>query len=102
MVGMVSIGVGSSGALPLGSPLEGALKGSWGGVTTPLEAKGSRSRGDEAGNTPGPEALDTRELIERLRLRVREAGPSLATELAWERFRDDSLAGNMVESLAWV
>jgi hypothetical protein len=51
MVGMAGIGVGSSGV----------LKGSWGGVITPLEAKpsGGRSRGDEAGNALGLEALDT-------------------------------------------
>jgi hypothetical protein len=101
---MVGVGVRSSGALPLGSPLEGALKGSWGGVITPPEAlaSSSRSRGDEARNAPGLEALDTWELIKRLQLRVWEAGPSPATELAWERFQEDSLAGNMVESLAWV
>jgi hypothetical protein len=66
------------------------------------EASGGCSGGDEAGNAPGLEALDIWELIERLRLRVREAGPSLATELAWDRFWDGSRVVNMVESLAWV
>jgi hypothetical protein len=65
-------------------------------------ASGGYSGGDEAGNTPGPEALDTWELIERLRLRVREAGPSPVTELAWDRFREESRVVNIVESLARV
>jgi hypothetical protein len=79
---MVGVGVGSSGALPLGSPLEGALKGSWGGVTTPPEAKGGRSGGDEAGNAPGPEALDTRELTQGgwYKIRILELGFS---QLRW-------------------
>jgi hypothetical protein len=50
------------------------------------EASGGCSGGDKARNAPGLEALDIWELIEWLQLRVREAGPSLATELAWDHF----------------
>jgi hypothetical protein len=98
MVGMVGVGVGSSWALPLGSPfgspVKGTLKGSYGGVTMAPEALDGCSGGDDAGNAPGPDALDASELIKRLQLRVHEAGPLLVTELAWDCFQDESWVVN--------